>query len=89
MSTIVVELEQPPLVAVRVYLTTSATFDVFIRVWEITGPVPELNPVVTVPVNNMASQVKTVPKILLDREILVVPPVQMDCEAGVAVTVIS
>jgi len=89
MSTVVAELEQPPPVAVMVYLTTSAAFDALIRVWEITGPEPELNPVVTVPVNNTASQVKTVPKILLDNETLVVPPEQMACEEGLTVTAIT
>ena len=88
-STVVAELEQPPLLAVMVYLTTSAVLEVLMRVWEITGPVPEPNPVVTDPVSKIASQVKTVPKILLDREMLVVPPVQIACEAGSAVTAIT
>jgi len=88
-STVEVEFTQLPDVAVVEYLTTSGEEEGLIKVCAIMFPVPELKPVVAVPVMSWASQEKVVPKRLLDRVIWVVSPEQITCDDGVTVTVIS
>jgi len=78
-STVVSEFEHPPDVAVMVYLTTSGIPEVLTSVCEMEDPLPGPNPVVAVAgTTNSASQEKTVPVRLLDSEMLVVFPEQID-----------
>jgi hypothetical protein len=81
---VICELVHPALAAVTIYLTTEAPPDVLIRIWEISDPAPELNPLVNDPETNEAVQLKVAPMMLLESWISVLVPEQIVGAEGLA-----
>jgi hypothetical protein len=77
-----------PIAGVIVYLTVAGAPEVFVRVWEMVLPLafenPEAVPLTNPAVHEYVTRVDGV--ISVDSTMLVADPLQMVCEAGVAVT---
>ena len=72
-------------VGVMVYAIVAAAFVVLVRIWAIVAPVPSEKPD-AVPLVKAAVHMNVAVPMLLDKAILVVAPLQIVWEAGVAIT---